>query len=124
MPKTITLTTPVRIGKEECFEVVLREATAGDVIEAQEESERVVMTPDGPALVSSPTRVGLGVLRRQVVSVGSMSGPADLAWLKRMSVADLNRLQDEADAMDAQAAVAVAGTLGDRGRADGSGWND
>lgn len=124
MTKTITLTTPIMIGQEECSEVVLREATAGDVIEAQEESERVVMTPDGPALVSSPTLVGLGVLRRQVVSIGSKAGPADTAWLKRLTVTDLGRLQAEADAMDALATASVGKDLADRGRADGSGGND
>ncbi|NDV20918.1 hypothetical protein GO013_16020 [Pseudodesulfovibrio sp. JC047] len=99
--ETIPLTTPVTIGKNECHEIVLREATGGDVIEAQEESEKLVMTADGPQLVASPTLVGMGVLRRQVVKIGDVDGPVDLVTLKRLSVYDLNQVQLKADAMDA-----------------------
>ncbi|AMK09652.1 phage tail assembly protein [Pseudodesulfovibrio indicus] len=124
MQRTVPLTKFVTVGEAECREVVLREATAGDVIEATEEAERVAMTPQGPALLVSPTRLGLGVLRRQVVSFGSLSGPADLAWIKRLSPADLDSIQAEAEAMDAAVSLDVGAALSDRGRTDGSGGND
>ncbi len=120
MPRTetIPLTKPVTIGKEECHELVLREPTAADIIEAQEESEKLVMTSDGPQLVASPSKVGLGILRRQVVSIGEkVQGPVDVETLKRLSVPDLNAVQNTADAMDkAQAAEALQAKLVERGR--------
>jgi phage FluMu protein gp41 len=107
--ETIELTTPVKIGDEECRQVILREASAGDVIEAQEEAEKLIMTPDGPQLIASPSLVGLGVLRRQVVKIGDkVDGPVDVATLKRFSVFDLNALQDAADTMDAALDAEVA----------------
>ena len=119
--ETIELTTPVMIGAEECRVVTLREVSAGDVIEAQEEAEKLVMTLDGPQLLASPSLVGLGVLRRQVVKIGeNIDGPVDVATLKRLSVTDLNALQDAADAMDRTLEAEVAkAQLAKRGRTDG-----
>jgi len=98
MTKTVPLNKPITIGGEECRELILREVGGGDVIEAQEESEKLVMTPDGPALVASPTLVGLNVLRRQVVKVGEkVDGPVDIATLKRLHPLDLNAVQEAAD---------------------------
>lgn len=117
LTETIPLTTPVTIGKNECHEIILREATGGDVIEAQEEAEKLVMTADGPQLVASPSLVGLGVLRRQVVKVGEVDGPVDLATLKRLSVHDLNEVQGRADAMDtAMESAALKARAEKRGR--------
>jgi phage FluMu protein gp41 len=121
MQEIVKLTTPIRIGDNEYSEITLREPTAGDVIEAQEEAEKLVMTPDGPALVASPSKVGLGVLRRQVAKIGdTIDGPADITTLKRLTPIDLNRLQNAADAMDAALDAEVAAALVDRrGRAGG-----
>jgi phage FluMu protein gp41 len=126
MPATVTipLTTPIIIGKQECGEVILREAGGGDVIEAQEESEKLIMTVDGPQLVASPTLVGVNVLRRQVVSIGPIKGPVDIVTLKRLSVPDLNAVQRTADDMDkAQALQIFKAELNKRGR-DGEHGSD
>jgi phage FluMu protein gp41 len=120
MQEIVKLTTPIRIGKNEYSEITLREPTAGDVIEAQEEAEKLVLTQDGPALVASPSKVGLGVLRRQVAKIGdAIDGPIDITTLKRLTPIDLNRLQNAADAMDAALdAEASAALVARRGRAD------
>lgn len=120
LEKSIPLSTPVTIGSQEHHELVLTEATSAHIIDAQEESEKVVMTPDGPALVSSPALVGLNVLRRQVVSIGAIRGPVDLTIIKRLSPHDLNRVQAKADELDALAATKATEALkamGERGRA-------
>ncbi len=122
MTKTIPLTKPVKIGEQDCRDLVLTEATSAHVIEAQEESEKVVMTQDGPALVASPALVGLNVLRRQVVSVGGVKGPVDLTILKRLSPYDLGAVQAAADELDSLAAtksMEILAALGNRGRTDG-----
>ncbi|WP_018169088.1 phage tail assembly protein [Thioalkalivibrio sp. ALMg9] len=121
---TVTLVDGIDIGGETHREVVLREATAGDVLDAQEEAERLVYTPGSsggmePALVTSPSRVGVEVLRRQVVSVGDVSGPVDLKMMRRLSPQDLNTLLERAEALDGAAVSAVEGGTNKRGRGDG-----
>jgi phage FluMu protein gp41 len=122
---TIELTTPIKIGKNEHSALVLREAGGGDVIEAQEESEKLVITATGPQLVASPTLVGLNVLRRQIVSIGFVDGPFDIVTLKRLSVPDLNKVQNAADEMDKAQAVQIAkAEMDKRGRDDEHGADD
>jgi phage FluMu protein gp41 len=99
----VPLTSPVKIGDKEYDALFLTETTGAHIIEAQEESEKVVMTKEGPALVASPTLVGLNILRRQV-SVGDLNG-VDLAIIKRLSAQDLRMVQDKAEQMDNLAAI-------------------
>lgn len=75
---------------------VLRELTAGDAIEATEESERLFQAADGPCLVASPCMVGMNTLRRQIVSIGGHQGPLTIGELKRLSSTDLSLLQEKA----------------------------
>jgi phage FluMu protein gp41 len=104
----------LKIGEETMTEATLRETTAADVIEAIEESERLLNLPDGPALVASPTMVGMHTLRRQIVSIGSHPGPLLLSELKKLSAIDLGLLQEQA--MDLERASMKG--LADRGRHD------
>jgi len=119
--KEIPLTKPVTIGGQECNVLILTETTSEHVLDAQEESEKLVMTPDGPALVSSPSRMGVNVLRRQVVRIGEINGPVDLTILKRLSPLDLERVQkaaEEMDALAAKTATAILKRIEQRGRTD------
>jgi phage FluMu protein gp41 len=98
-------------------EITLRELTAGDIIDAQQEAERLVHTPDGPALVSSPTLVGLHTLRRQVSRIGDVSGPLSLAELKKLHPNDLYKLQLRAEELEGAAAADLASReVAQRGR--------
>lgn len=96
---------------------VLREATSGDVMEGTEESEKAVLTPDGYQLIVSPSRLGLAVLRRQIVSIGDVKGPISIAELKRLSTEDMKILQAAAEELELAASKQVAEALGARGRA-------
>lgn len=107
-----TLYDGLAFGKDVLKEVVLREVTAGDVIEAQEESEKLVQGPGGPVLVSSPTLAGLGVLRRQVLRICDVSGPLSLSDFKRMTVRDMNLLEAKARELEAATAAALARETG------------
>lgn len=84
--------------------VVLRELTAGDLIDAMAESERVVMVPtkDGaePRLVLSDSLMGINCLRRQVKTLGDMAGPLDIDVLRQLSAEDLNLLQKGVEDME------------------------
>ncbi len=97
--------------------VVLREPTAGDIIDAQEESEKLVYKAVGeriePALVTSPSSMGINVLRRQIVEIGDIKGPLDIDLLKKLSESDLSLIQQKAAELDAGGMEFV-----DRGRDD------
>jgi phage FluMu protein gp41 len=92
----VTLKDGLKIGEETHLEAELREANAGDMLDATEESERAVLTPEGYKLLISPTQVGAQTLCRQIVKIGSHPGPLTMAELKKLSGRDLNTLQNKA----------------------------
>lgn len=104
----VTLDKGLVIGDTHHTEAVLREITARDLIEAAEESEKVVLTPDGYDLVASPALVATNTLRRQIVRIGEHKGPLTLEELKRFSATDLSLLQEEAKKLDAMAMKEIA----------------
>jgi len=115
---TITLDDGIKVGDDVLTQATLREPTAGDVIDAQEESEKLVETLDGPRLVSSPTLSGAGMLRRQIVRIGNLEGPLSMSDLRKLSPRDMHALQTAANKLDS----ALAGeALTDRGRDSGVG---
>lgn len=119
----VTLIHGLKIGETECKDVVLREASAGDVLDAQEAAERLMMVPnsDGgfePMLVVSPSRVGVEVLRRQIVSIGDLSGPLDLKLMHRLHPEDLNRLLAKSEQLDGAAVAQTQEGATQRGRGD------
>lgn len=108
----VTLVDGLKIGEEIHREAVLREATAGDMIEATEDSEMPVMTPEGYQLLVSNTRVGVNMLCRQIVSIGGHPGPLTLAEIKKLSATDLNLLNQAAESLQTASLKAIA----DRGK--------
>lgn len=99
--------------KEMQYDVIFRELSAGDLIDAQVASEKVVMTKEGPVLVSSPALMGLEMLRRQIAKVGCINGPLPLHLLKSLSQQDFQRLSIATELRD----MAMAASLSnDRGR--------
>jgi len=88
-------------------DITFRELTAGDIIDAQMASERVVDTKAGPQLVSSPSQMGLEMLRRQIARVGVISGPLSLVLLKKMSQRDFHRVSLATDLRDVAQAAAM-----------------
>ncbi len=122
-----------KVGADVLREVVLREPTGGDIIDAQADSERLVYLLDGsPSLVSSPSMMGAHTLRRQVVRIRhtpgvdntekDVLGPLPLDQLKRFEVVDLNAIQAKANELDeALDAEAAAEAAKQRGRPAGDG---
>lgn len=100
----VTLNDGVRYGKgdeqEILHDVTLGSLTVGDIARAQEESEKVVPTPDGYTLVVSPTLLGLNLLRYQIKKLGKLQGPISLSMLETMTPGDLALLNREADKLD------------------------
>jgi phage FluMu protein gp41 len=116
----VTLKRGLKFGDVAQLDAVLREGAAGDVIDAAEESEKLVATPDGYQLVQSPTLVGVHMLRRQVVRIGEIEGPLTLKQLKMLDPADLSELQRAAQSLDAAAVEQASREVAQRGRADGA----
>lgn len=121
---TITLIHGLAIGEDTHKEVVLREPTAGDILDAQEASERLMMvpTPEGgqePMLISSPSRSSMEVLRRQIVSIGDISGPLDEKLLRKLDPEDLDMLLAVTGNFDAGGSNQVQKEVVQRGRDEG-----
>ena len=91
-----TLNAGITIKDVVHLEAEIREATAADLIDATDESEKLVRTPDGYELLASPTLVGLNTLRRQIVRIGEYKGPLSIAELKKLTATDLSLLQEKA----------------------------
>lgn len=106
---SVTLTKGLKIEEEVHLEAVLREATAGDLIEATADSERLMLTPEGYQLVPSPTMVGTNVLCRQIVRIGTHNGPLTVGELGKLSAGDLKLLQQKAEQLEAGAFAGVTG---------------
>ena len=121
---TITLIHGLAIGEDTHKEVVLREPTAGDILDAQEASERLMMvpTPEGgaePMLISSPSRSSMEVLRRQIVTIGDISGPLDEKLLRKLDPEDLDLLLAVTGNFDAGGSNQVQKEVVRRGRDEG-----
>ncbi|CDL79724.1 phage tail assembly protein [Xenorhabdus cabanillasii] len=97
------------------FEVELRQLTAGDLIDAEAASERVVVTAKGPVLLSSPSRMGYEVLRRTIARIGKINGPLPFEMLKTLHQDDLEQIAQHAD-MQRAAALDTVARVADEGR--------
>lgn len=102
LPVTLKDGIPYGKGDEQelLCDVTLGSLTVGDIARAQEESEKVVPTPDGYTLVVSPTLLGLNLLRYQIKKLGKLQGPISLPMLESMTPGDLALLNREADKLD------------------------
>ncbi|WP_336844461.1 phage tail assembly protein, partial [Providencia rettgeri] len=96
-------------------DVELRELTAGDLIDAEAASERVVMTNKGSALVSSPSRMGYELLRRAIVRIGKINGPLPFEMLKKLHQDDLELISKYFGGHQ-NAAMSTAEGVADKGR--------
>ena len=116
---TFDLKDGLLVGTTPQLECEVREPTAGDIIAASEESEKVVMVALKPELITSPTMMGINTLRRQVVRIGEIAGPLERDMLDKLSADDLNLIQAKAEELEA-----AARSVSQRGRDDGAGANN
>lgn len=121
----VTLEKGLMVGEKQHIKATLRPLSAGDIIAAMEESERVIMAPNGegkfePTLLLSNALMGVNTLRRQVASLGEIQGPLEVEQFKLLSDIDLDLLQKGVTAMD----MATAKAIVERGRDVATGSDD
>ena len=118
----VTLLHGLKIGDEFLKDAVIREPTAADFLEAQEESEKLVYIDQAdsgqePAMVSSPSLFAINVFRRQIVKIGDISGPLPVYMIKKLSLIDFNLLQSKASDLDSLiTSKATSRAVAQRGR--------
>jgi len=108
----VTLRDGWKIGEVTHATARLRELTALDAIQAAREAERIVPTPNGYVILSSPGDVAVKTLLRQIEAVGDYEGEILEAMLAGLSAGDLDLLLSESEKLDA----AVARSMEARGR--------
>lgn len=117
----LTLAKGITIGSVANTLATLRQLTAGDVIEAMEEAEKLLMVPGPngfePRLVHSPALMSVHSLRRQIASIGEVKGPLEMEMFNTLSDEDLALLQEGCEKLDA----AIAASLEQRGRSAAAG---
>lgn len=93
------------VGKERYTAFELQDhLTAGQIIEAKEQAEKVVAFNDGtrivPAVVESPAKLGALMLCQQIVCIGPLAGPLDYDMFSKLHQEDLDILNLYADLAD------------------------
>ncbi len=116
---TFDLLDGLRLGDAIHKEAELRELTAGDILDATEDSEKIVQTKNGAQVVQSPTLVGAHLMRRQILRIGGINGPLTLAQLRKLSGRDFQLISAMIDGIDD-----IASKAAERGRSDASQGSD
>lgn len=119
----VVLADSLTVGGIAYTEATLRDLTARDLLDAQEASERVTVSGGTVTLVSSPARMGIELLRRQIARLTDGSavyhGPLSREELGRLSIPDLKTVQQAADALDVITALRAGEAAEGRGRNTG-----
>ena len=95
------------------YEVVLRELTTGDVIDARSDAEQVVFVPDSDSggtkaiTVVSEVKMGIELLRRQIASVGVIHGPLTMGQIRQFHIDDFELVNEQAEKLDSVLEVAA-----------------
>lgn len=109
---SFTLIDGMRIGDELHQKCTVKEPSAGDILDAQQDAERLMATPSGYTLVISDAVLGFHLARRQITAIGELQGPITEKEMRLLSARDLNQIQQELNHLD----QAVLKELEERGR--------
>ncbi|AMM81375.1 hypothetical protein AW43_02805 [Pasteurella multocida subsp. multocida PMTB2.1] len=116
----IRLKTGLMYGDEPQYDVVLRDLTTGDLIDAELAAERLMLDKQGnPVLVASQVLFSYELLRRQIASIGKLQGPLSLAQLRSLTPEDLALINAALETVESAKAQKVL----ERGRLDATSEN-
>lgn len=120
---TVTLLHGYKVGDDVLKDAVIRPYTTADLLDAEEESEKLIAAPMPGGgiehkLVLSPALYGMNIFRRQVVSIGDVDGPFSINELKKkLHRDDFALLQQKVDELDqASSAKSASKAVTQRGR--------
>lgn len=97
---TFKLVDGFKVGEDTHFDVGLRELTTIDLIDAQLESEKVVVHEGKAVAYTSDVLYGLEMLCRQIEYIGKIQGPLTFKELRKLSADDFTLIQSKAQALD------------------------
>lgn len=97
---TFELIHGIKYGDKLQRTVTLRETTAGDIIDATAESEKLILTPDGYQLIPSPSLNGANLIRKQIESIGEIQAPIEDKDYRSLHPDDFKLLQEESEKFD------------------------
>lgn len=108
--KIITLKHGIKIDDQLYQTVELRDLTAGDVIEAEEQAEKLYFGPGNiPFVVSSPIKAIAYTLPKLIVKFGDLPIPLPKNVLETLHVEDFNQLTKIYQQMRGETDLAEAG---------------
>ncbi|MFM5095783.1 hypothetical protein ACEUCJ_19180 [Aeromonas rivipollensis] len=103
-------------------DVGLRELNTCDLIDAQLESEKVVVHESGKAIpYTSDVLYGLNLLRHQIEYIGEIPGPIDMNMIRKLHPEDFDLIQRKAQELDQALAEDLEKRVKARGRSDSAG---
>lgn len=103
-------------------EVGLRELNTCDLLDAQQEAERIGFAANGKAVsYVSDVQYGLSLLRRQIEYIGEVRGPIDINIIRKLHVEDFDLIQRKAQELDQALAEDLAKRVEARGRSNSAG---
>lgn len=104
------------------YDVVMKELSPKDVFDSQLAAETFGVVNGKAYSYVSDTAMGIELLRRQVVSVGSIKGPLTRSQLLSLSDGDFSLVQESGQKLDEKVtAVAAMEEAQERGRPEATG---
>ena len=96
MTLSFTLPDGLKTGSEVHKELEIRDITAGDIIiEANERSREVFLTPQGPVLMCPTDKVVRNMLCLIITKLGSLKMPLSPTEFNKLSAADFDFLAEK-----------------------------
>lgn len=102
----------IKIGEVTHKDVELAELTIGEVLKAEQFAEEYRIIDNAPVVISSPSKLGMEMLRLQIKKLGDLSMPLSYEEFSLLSRTDLMIIQQEARKLDKLAYLKVS----ERGR--------
>ncbi len=109
MDTEFTLINGLADDKDVHKDVVMREITAGDILAANENTREIYQTPNGAVLMCPNDKVMVEVLCRIITKLGDLKMPLSKQEFNKLSLTDLNLLQDKYLEMREKADLDAAG---------------
>lgn len=95
MALSFTLPDGLKTGSEVHKELEIRDITASDIIEANERSREVFLTPQGPVLMCPTDKVVRNMLCLIITKLGSLKMPLSPTEFNKLSAADFDFLAEK-----------------------------